>query len=298
MWCSVLDSTGGWKWYAGTTERLRLVGDGGLRMPTSSAAVGGASTGVLRYNSTGQVFQVSLNAAAYVDVATIASSLTLGSVIFVGSSSLLSQDNANFFWDDSNNRLGIGNAAPSQALHVTGTGRFTAGILLDTMTTGSILFAGASGALSQDNANFFWDDTDNILKTTEIWQKDHSAFTGSESKTTTAAIQTTDATVTDLFTIALSDSTVYVVEVSVVGRDAAGTERAMYGKKALVYREGGGATLQGAVQDVHADVETTAGLDATIVVASNNAKVQVTGIAATTINWVATVKYQAVSLNT
>jgi hypothetical protein len=31
-------------------------------------------------------------------------------------------------------------------------------------TAGSVLFAGASGVLAQDNANFFWDDTNDILK--------------------------------------------------------------------------------------------------------------------------------------
>lgn len=33
---------------------------------------------------------------------------TAGSVIFAGASGVYSQDNANFFWDDTNNRLGIG----------------------------------------------------------------------------------------------------------------------------------------------------------------------------------------------
>ena len=82
--------------------------------------------------------------------------LTAGSVVFAGTGGILAQDNTNLFWDDSNNRLGIGNAAPAQALHVTGTGRFSAGIRLDTLTTGSVLFSGASGALTQDNAGLFW----------------------------------------------------------------------------------------------------------------------------------------------
>jgi hypothetical protein len=34
--------------------------------------------------------------------------------------STIAQDNANFFWDDTNNRLGIGNATPSHPLDVTG----------------------------------------------------------------------------------------------------------------------------------------------------------------------------------
>lgn len=46
---------------------------------------------------------------------------TTGSVLFVGAASVLAQDNANFFWDDTNNRLGIGTASPSTFLHILGT---------------------------------------------------------------------------------------------------------------------------------------------------------------------------------
>jgi hypothetical protein len=44
-----------------------------------------------------------------------------GSVIFAGADRSLSQDNANFFWDDANNWLGIGTNAPATTLHVAGT---------------------------------------------------------------------------------------------------------------------------------------------------------------------------------
>ena len=48
-----------------------------------------------------------------------ATQMTLGSVVFAGASGLLSQDNANFFWDATNRRLGINAAAaPSATLHV------------------------------------------------------------------------------------------------------------------------------------------------------------------------------------
>jgi hypothetical protein len=49
------------------------------------------------------------------------SGLTQGSVIFAGADGSLSQDNANFFWDDANNRLGIGTNTPATTLHVAGT---------------------------------------------------------------------------------------------------------------------------------------------------------------------------------
>ena len=38
------------------------------------------------------------------------------------------------------------------------------GFAIDAMTAGSVLFAGASGLVSQDNTNFFFDDTTNLLK--------------------------------------------------------------------------------------------------------------------------------------
>ncbi len=43
---------------------------------------------------------------------------TAGSVLFAGTSGLLSQDNSNLFWDDANNRLGIGTNAPSTAIQI------------------------------------------------------------------------------------------------------------------------------------------------------------------------------------
>jgi hypothetical protein len=48
-------------------------------------------------------------------------SATAGSVLFAGASGVLAQDNANFFWDDANNRLGIGTATPSATFHSVGS---------------------------------------------------------------------------------------------------------------------------------------------------------------------------------
>jgi len=45
-------------------------------------------------------------------------SATAGSVLFAGTSGVLQQDNANFFWDDTNNRLSIGSTTPTSQFYV------------------------------------------------------------------------------------------------------------------------------------------------------------------------------------
>ncbi|HFC76863.1 MAG TPA: hypothetical protein ENJ27_01395, partial [Candidatus Moranbacteria bacterium] len=137
------------------------------------------------------------------------SGLTAGSAIFTGAGGSISQDNTNFFWDDTNNRLGIGTNSPTAYLDLSASTtsqaslRFRSGIvpttpnagdiysdgtnvyfyngsswddltntgvstfigLSDTpasYTSGSILFT-SGAAVTQDNSNFFWDDTNNRL---------------------------------------------------------------------------------------------------------------------------------------
>jgi hypothetical protein len=43
---------------------------------------------------------------------------TAGSIVFAGASGVYTQDNSNLFWDDTNNRLGIGTPTPSYSLDV------------------------------------------------------------------------------------------------------------------------------------------------------------------------------------
>lgn len=48
-----------------------------------------------------------------------ATSFTLGSVVFAGASGVYSQSNAQFFWDNTNSRLGIGLSSPLAKLDIT-----------------------------------------------------------------------------------------------------------------------------------------------------------------------------------
>lgn len=50
-----------------------------------------------------------------------ATSFTSGSVVFAGASGVYTQDNANLFWDNTNDRLGIGTASPAVKLAISGT---------------------------------------------------------------------------------------------------------------------------------------------------------------------------------
>jgi len=47
-------------------------------------------------------------------------SATEGSVLFAGVGGILAQDNANLFWDDTNDKLGLGTNSPASLLHIKG----------------------------------------------------------------------------------------------------------------------------------------------------------------------------------
>ena len=71
-------------------------------------------------------------------------SATAGSVLFAGTSGVLQQDNANLFWDDTNNRLGIGTATPSVSLEL-GTSTLGAEQLINSTIGSNIAPAIVSG---------------------------------------------------------------------------------------------------------------------------------------------------------
>jgi len=65
-------------------------------------------------------------------------SKTAGSILFSGTAGLVSQDNANLFWDDTLNRLGIGTATPTAPFDIHGAGTL---VQLNGLTTNNAYLA-------------------------------------------------------------------------------------------------------------------------------------------------------------
>lgn len=78
-----------------------------------------------------------LSSSAGVNIGDTIGGGTQGSVLFLGVAGALAERNAKFFWDDTNFRLGIGNAAPIASVNVTGTIK----------TTGQDIAVGAGAGL-------------------------------------------------------------------------------------------------------------------------------------------------------
>lgn len=130
--------------------------------------------------------------------------------------------------------------------------------------------------------------------------KQHSGYSGSDTVYETIAVQTTDATVTNLWTKTLSNNTTYLMEISVVARHQ--TEAAARGAggklKFVVYRNNAGdATIATDSGGRVKEIETygTSGYDFDVDVSTNDVRIRVTGAASQTVAWVGNIKYMAVS---
>ena len=101
-----LMSTNLFNWIVGTTNQINVTddGNGGVVLSTPQDIHTGASP-----TFTGLTLL----------------SLTQGSVLFAGVNGLLSQNNDNFFWNNTNGRLGIGTNNPQNTLNVIGNANVT-----------------------------------------------------------------------------------------------------------------------------------------------------------------------------
>ncbi len=89
----------------------------------------------------------------FVQTATGGVAFTQGSIIFAGASGVLSEDNDNLFWDDTNNRLGIGTATPSKTLDIAGNANSQ--VISRVINTNAGTSARAAFEVTNDAANIF-----------------------------------------------------------------------------------------------------------------------------------------------
>ncbi|MFT4310602.1 MAG: hypothetical protein ACMXYC_03145, partial [Candidatus Woesearchaeota archaeon] len=83
---------------------------------TGSVRFNALTSGVLSVDGSGNV------SAGAIDVSDggtgTTTTFSTGSVVFAGASGVYSQDNSNFFWDNTNKRLGVGTNSPLTGLHI------------------------------------------------------------------------------------------------------------------------------------------------------------------------------------
>ena len=137
-------------------------------LPSATTPLAGTETlPVVQSSTTKQVSVANLTAGRAVSAASLAlttsplpatsggtgtaTAFTSGSVIFASASGVYSQDNTNFFWDDANNRLGLGTSTPATGFHLFNTTArpFTAGNFSATWSFGQ---TGANFAFRENSS--------------------------------------------------------------------------------------------------------------------------------------------------
>ena len=110
------------KWTeTGGFEYLTIITDSGSSFTITSGTITGAVDITAEGTVTGGIITdgTFVAAAGAISATTLTlSPLTIGSVLFVGASGILSQDNVSLFWDNTNNYFGILTASPTAALDV------------------------------------------------------------------------------------------------------------------------------------------------------------------------------------
>ena len=136
------------------SSALRFLGATSGYMGFQGPATGNNTTWTLpgTDGSAGQVLSTNGSATlSWASVPAVASALTAGSVLFANASGQIAQNNAQLYWDNTNNRLGIGTTSPSGPLEVvaanssvysTGTAGYGAFYARGSGTNNSYLFMG------------------------------------------------------------------------------------------------------------------------------------------------------------
>lgn len=175
---------------AGTTQTFDLNATAGSI--TTFAGSGGFSAqngGDFRTTSDAGVTQTFRVDGATGDI--YSTPLTTGSILFAAASGLITQDNANLFWDNATNRLGIGTAAPGVPLDVASGSIRTNSQLISTVATGTAPLAVSSTTLV---ANLNADRLDSLSSADFVQISGAQTVTG--SKTFSSAVLCTGSATT------------------------------------------------------------------------------------------------------
>jgi hypothetical protein len=118
------------------SKNALLVGGNRFLSKLADVAVTGLSNNqVLKWNSTTRHWENGTVSTGITIGDTITSG-TQGSVLFIGASGVLAQDNSNLFWDDTNNRLGLGTSSPAYPLDLRSATFNTLGLRIGTAANG------------------------------------------------------------------------------------------------------------------------------------------------------------------
>ncbi len=145
---SIINTTSGTLSINTTNNQPVVFGSGQITIPYASSTA-------ITVSGTASTTNLYVSGSAYL------SPMTAGSVFFSGASGLISQDNANLFWDDANNRLGISTTSPATNLAVAGNLYLTGDLqnLANLTATGTIThnafaYTGLTASTEKTDVNF------------------------------------------------------------------------------------------------------------------------------------------------
>lgn len=130
------------------------VANGGTGATTLTGYVKGSGTSAFTASATVPTSDLSGTLGVANGGTGTSTAFTTGSIVFAGASGVYSQDNANLFWDDTNNRLGIGTNAPasigSNITTIHARGASGSGVLLGSasVASGASLWTSGDGSLT------------------------------------------------------------------------------------------------------------------------------------------------------
>jgi len=139
------------------TDGQLLIGDTASGLFDAATLTAGSNITIT--NAAGAITIAASGGGGGVSIGDAVGSGTSGSILFVDASTNLAQDNGELYWDNTNNRLGIGTTSPSAAIEVD-AGASTEYAILSTGANGRV------GLTTQYGGIHF----NNVEATADLWQ--------------------------------------------------------------------------------------------------------------------------------